>query len=304
VSESRPPTVSVLLAVYNTRPYLAEAIESILAQSFEDFEFLIVDDGSTDGSTEVVRRFAGLDDRVRPILRENRGLVASLNEMIDAARGEFLARMDADDVALPLRLGQQVAFLGEHPEVVAAGSWVEWIDQEGDSLCEYRLEEDHEAIERLLIEAGTNSICHPAAMIRADAMRRVGGYRGEFTACEDYDLWLRLGEVGRLANMPEVLLKYRYRVTSKARLLEHDHWRFEDKAVRDACERRGLPASSPHHEASNPPRTEADHRMTWAWWALSGGNLKSARKNALLRLRRKPLSIESWKLLRSMIRGH
>ena len=303
MNDPKPPVVSVLLAVYNTRPFLAEAIESILAQAFEDFEFLIVDDGSTDGSTEVVRRFAAIDGRVRPIIRENRGLVASLNEMIEAARGEFLARMDADDIALPGRLGRQLAYLREHPEVVVAGSWVEWIDQEGDSLREFHMEEGHEAIERLLLEEGTNSICHPAAMIRADAMRRVGGYREEFTACEDYDLWLRLGEVGRAANIPEVLLRYRYRATSKARLLQHDHWRFEDRAVRDACERRGWPVPSMHRDASDPPLTEADHRMTWAWWALSGGNLKSARKNALLRLRKRPLSVDSWKLLRSVIRG-
>ena len=303
---SGPPAVSVLLPVYNTRPFLAEAIESILAQTFGDFELLIVDDGSTDGSTEVARRYSGLDGRIRLVARENRGLVATLNELAGLARGELLARMDADDVALPRRFERQVAHLREHPEVVVAGSWVEWIDQEGDSLCEFQMAEGHEAIDRLLMEEGTNSICHPAAMIRADALRRVGGYREEFaaTACEDYDLWLRLAEVGRVANMPEVLLKYRFRATSRARLMDHDNWRFEGRAVRDACERRGRAAPAPRREASEPPMTEADHRMTWAWWALNGGNVRSARKNALIRLRKKPLSFASWRLLASAIRGH
>ena len=213
--------------------------------------------------------------------------------------------MDSDDIALPRRLERQVAYLREHPEVVVAGSWVEWIDQEGDSLREFHVDESHEAIDRLHMEEGTNSICHPAAMIRADAIRKIGGYRIEYAeAAEDYDLWLRLAEVGRIANMPEVLLRYRFRATSYARSRDFEYASLEDQAIREACERRGWPARTPERALAERRLTEADHRMIWAWWALSGGNLKAARKNALLRLRKKPLSIDSWKLLKSVILGH
>jgi glycosyltransferase involved in cell wall biosynthesis len=304
VTGGSTPAVSVLLPVYNSGRFLAEAIESILVQTFRDFEFLIIDDGSTDGSAEIARRFAGLDPRIRLVARANRGLVATLIELTGLARGGLLARMDADDIALPRRFERQVAYLREHPEVVVAGSWVEWIDQEGDSLREFHVDEGHEAIDRLHMEEGTNSICHPAAMIRADAIRKVGGYRVEYTeAAEDYDLWLRLAEVGRVANMPEILLKYRFRTTSYARSRDFENAKLEDQAIREACKRRGWPARTPERALVDRRLTEADHRMTWAWWALGGGNLKSARKNALLRLRKKPLSVESWKLLRSVIRG-
>jgi glycosyltransferase involved in cell wall biosynthesis len=296
--------VSVMMPVYNTRAYVAEAVESVVAQTFEDFELLIVDDGSTDGSTEVLRRLADGDPRIRLVVRENRGVTRTAAEMVEAARGEFLARMDSDDIALPRRLERQVAFLRAHPEVVAAGSWVQWIDAEGDPLREFHAAETHEEIDRALLTERTNAICQPASMVRADAMRRVGGYRPEFVVSEDYDLWLRLAEVGRLANIPEVLLKYRYRPTSLARSRRDQCRYFDDRAIRDACERRGVPAVVPPSVAGEPPQTEADHRLTWAWWALSGGNLKSARKNALIRLRMKPLSLDSWKVLKGAFRGH
>ena len=225
--------------------------------------------------------------------------------MLATAQGDLLARMDADDIALPHRFERQVAWMQEHPEIVLAGSWVEWIDQEGDSLREFHIEQSHEAIDRLHMEKGTNSICHPAAMIRADAIHKLGGYRTEYTAaCEDYDLWLRLAEVGRVANLPEVLLKYRFRTTSYARSRFLTNARFEDQAIRDACVRRGCPVTTPQRVLSDRSETEADHRMTWTWWALSGANLKSARKNALRRFRLKPFSIASWKLLRCAFRGY
>ena len=293
--------VSVLMPVYNARPYVAEAVESVLGQTLGDFELLIVDDGSTDGSTEVLRRLAGRDPRIRLVVRENRGVTRTSAELVEAARGEFLARMDSDDVALPRRLERQVAFLRAHPEVVAAGSWVEWIDAEGDPLREYHPPEAHEEIDRALLSGASNAICQPSAIIRADAMRLAGGYRPEFVVSEDYDLWLRLAEVGRLANLPEVLLRYRHRPTSLARSHEDKCIYFADRAIRDACERRGLPATGAPAREALPARTEADHRMIWAWWALNAGNVKSARKNALIRLRLKPLSLDSWKLLRGAI---
>src|SRR5437016_6143907 len=128
------PTVSIIMAVHNAERFLAAAVESVLAQSFGDFEFIIVDDGSSDDSGAILRQFAKQDDRIHLIARENRGLTCSLNEMIAEARGEFLARMDADDLALPQRLAVQVKFMQEHPDVVLLGGAYELIDEAGRAL--------------------------------------------------------------------------------------------------------------------------------------------------------------------------
>ena len=117
------------MPVYNAAHYVAGAVESILGQTFREFEFVIVDDGSIDGSTQILKRFAERDSRIRLIRRENRGLVASLNEGIEAARGEFIARMDADDIALPERLARQLESLRCNHDVVAVGTQVQRIDE-------------------------------------------------------------------------------------------------------------------------------------------------------------------------------
>jgi glycosyltransferase involved in cell wall biosynthesis len=123
------PAISVLMPVYNTERYVAEAVESILAQTFRNFEFLIIDDGSTDRSLSILKRYAERDPRIYLVSRPNTGYVIALNEMLAMARGEFIARIDADDIALPERFEVQVAYLREHPEVVCLGSKVQFIDE-------------------------------------------------------------------------------------------------------------------------------------------------------------------------------
>jgi hypothetical protein len=204
------PAISVAMSVFNGERFLASAIESVLAQDFADFEFLIIDDGSSDGSAGLIREYAERDPRIRPIVRENRGLVASLNEMIDAARAPIIARMDADDICRPDRFARQIGFLAGHPEYGVVGSWSEDIGENGEKLV--RSGADHpETHEELLaaIEIGGQLICHPAAMYRRDVVRSVGGYHAAFRHCEDLDLWLRLSSVTRLGNIPERLLRYR-----------------------------------------------------------------------------------------------
>lgn len=205
------PAISVVMSVYNGERFLAPAIESVLAQDFGDFEFLILDDGSTDASPALIQRYAQEDPRIRATLRENRGLVASLNEMIEQASAPIVARMDADDICRADRFAKQVAFLADNPDYGVVGSWTEDIDADGQPyhLTGKEHPETHEAF-LVAIENGWPLLCHPAAMFRRDVVRSVGGYHRAFRHCEDYDLWLRLASVTKLGSIPERLLRYRH----------------------------------------------------------------------------------------------
>jgi glycosyltransferase involved in cell wall biosynthesis len=202
---------SVLLPVYNAGSPLRDAIESILAQDERDFEFLIIEDCSTDESSEVVRSYAQKDSRIRLFFhRQNAGLAATLNEGLREARSDFVARMDQDDVALPDRLSTQLKFLRTRPKVAVAGSFVFHMGRtpEWDRLV--RLPVEHTKIVETLNTQ--NCMYHPSVMLRRGAIVDVGGYRAEFRNSEDYDLWLRVSRRHELANIPVPLLRYRFSV--------------------------------------------------------------------------------------------
>ena len=202
------PRITVAMSVYNNAPYLAAAIESIVGQTFGDFEFLIVDDGSSDGSGAVIDGFAASDSRIRAIRQPNRGLIASLNRMIDEARGELIARMDGDDIALPERFATQVAWLDANPQAGVLGTGCTCIDQQG-RVTDRKF--DNVLTPQAILDDLRNGppLCHPSVMMRRDAVRAVGGYHRAYRHCEDYDLWLRLSEQVAMANLPERLLLYR-----------------------------------------------------------------------------------------------
>ena len=211
MTSSAPPAISVAMSVYNGQRFLAEAIQSVLAQSFTDFEFLILDDGSTDSTRAIVETYAAQDSRIRPICRENRGLVASLNQLLAEARAPLIARMDADDICLPERFARQHAFLAAHPDYGVLGSRCHDIDENGApwQVNAPPLPETHEgfiaavAAEQLLL-------CHPAVMFRREVVLAVGGYHAAFRHCEDLDLWLRLATATRIGNLAEPLIRYRH----------------------------------------------------------------------------------------------
>lgn len=202
------PRITVAMSVYNNAPYLAHAIESICAQSFSDFEFLIVDDGSTDDSMAIITRFAAADSRIRPIPQENAGLIVSLNRIIGEAKAPLIARMDGDDIALPERFARQVAFLDANPQVGVLGTGCVCIDTDG--LPHPRRFENVVSTAEILDDLKNGPpLCHPSVMMRRDALRAVGGYHRAYRHCEDYDLWLRLSETVPMANLPDRLLLYR-----------------------------------------------------------------------------------------------
>jgi hypothetical protein len=201
------PRISVVMPVRNGERYLAHAVDSILAQTCPDFELVIIDDGSTDSTPEQLRRYEAADDRVRVQHQQQAGLVASLNRGCGEARGAYIARMDADDIAFPERLARQVEFLDRHPKVAVVGSAVMRIDASGREIKRNFCPTSHAEI----VEALREYTCftHPSVMLRAAALSAVGGYRPAYLAAEDYDLWLRLSERYELANLPEPLLYYR-----------------------------------------------------------------------------------------------
>ena len=293
--------ISVILAAYNAEKYLCEAVASILDQTFTDFEFIVIDDGSRDSTLAMLHSFK--DPRLKIISRPNKGLTPTLNEGLSLATGEFIARMDADDVSLPIRFEKQVAFLRQYPEVVCVGSRVTTIDPYGSPLQDTDHKLTHDEIEADLLRGIGWSIVHPAAMMRRDAVMRVGGYREQFKTSQDLDLWLRLGEVGKLANLPEPLVKYRQHFESVASTKADEQWRVKAIIVGDAYARRGLtpPEQWPFNRRVPLPIVEQLKR--WVWAALKAGNPPIARKHAAEVVKRAPLSVDSWKVMYCAIRG-
>lgn len=199
---------SVLLPVHNGVPAVRVAIESILAQSQPDFEFLIVDDGSTDRSADIIREYARRDPRIRPVFHsENMGLCHTLNEGLELARTNLVARMDHDDESLPDRLRLQVGYMEGQPEIAVAGTYVYHMGRHPNRDRLVRLPSSHHEIVKVLpVE---NCIYHPSVILRRDAILRLGGYRPQLGNAEDYDLWLRASRIYRLANLEVPLLRYR-----------------------------------------------------------------------------------------------
>jgi len=207
MSPAAPP-VSWVMPVFNGGRYLREAVESVLCQTFGDFEFIVINDGSTDGSAAVLEEYASRDRRLRVFSQENRGLVDALNRGCALARGELIARMDADDVSLPDRLRLQVAFLSEHPEVALLGGQLIIIDEE-NRIVRTSGGSAESAVLKERLFAGKPVFAHPAVVMRAQAFREAGGYRKPFLHAEDYDLWLRIAEHHEVANLPVPLLRHR-----------------------------------------------------------------------------------------------
>jgi glycosyltransferase involved in cell wall biosynthesis len=197
------------MSVYNDRRFLAEAIDSILRQSLGDFEFVVIDDGSTDGSADYVEALA--DPRIRFERNgKNLGLTRSLNHGLGLARGRYLARMDADDVAMPDRLRRQADFLSAHPEVGIVGSSRVLIDEAGAVVAQAPAVVDDLRIRWKCLLG--NPFAHPAVMLRLDLLDAHGlRYDERYRTTQDYDLWSRLLTVTRGHNLPEPLLRYRLR---------------------------------------------------------------------------------------------
>jgi len=195
------PQVTVLMPVYNAEKYLREAIESILNQTFTDFEFLIINDGSTDSSKEISLSYS--DSRIRYVENEkNLGIIDTLNKGIDLAKGEYIARMDADDISLSERLQKQVAFMNKNQDIDICGSQIKIIGAE--IYSNYAINNDD--IRIMLLE--NNHLAHPTVIVRKHKIKQVK--YSNYKAAEDYKLWIEMAKYSKLANIDKPLLHYRY----------------------------------------------------------------------------------------------
>jgi glycosyltransferase involved in cell wall biosynthesis len=302
-SANSVPAVSVVMAVHNYAKYLSGAVRSILEQTYTDFEFIIVDDGSTDRTAKILERFAREDSRIRLLSQPNRGLTVSLRRGIESASAPLIARMDGDDISLPRRLEVQVRYLHEHPEVVALGGQILLIDPYGGYLGSRERELHHDAIDTGLLAGDGAAIYHPALMLRRSAYDQVGGYDEVYRTAQDLDLFLRLGEIGRLANVEDYLLLYRVHLSSTNSKKHSLQLKNREKIVRAACARRNLDFRTDRILAW-PTLTISERYQSFAWQNLVIGQVSNARRHALNALIRKPLALRTWKLFACCMRGY
>ena len=304
MESAKEPLISVVMPSYNVAPYIGEAIESILRQTITDFEFLIVDDGSSDQTPRIVQEHARHDARIRFFPMKHEGYAKMLRFGLSQARATLIARMDSDDVSLPQRFARQIDYLKTNPDCVAVGSQVILTDPYGTPVESPKHPLAHAEIESDLLSGSGWAIVHPVVMMRREAVEAAGGYAQDLELCEDVDLFLRLAEHGRLANLPEVLLHYRQHPTSVNHTRYAQQQRVLPTVIAAAYARRGraMPADWKCPERKVLPAVEQHRR--WGWSALRLGKPSVARKHAFKVLRRMPLSLEAWRLTACAIRGY
>ena len=218
--------VSVIMPAYNAEQYISEAIESVRSQTHQDFELIIVNDGSTDNTLSIAESYAREDERIKVFSQPNIGVSITRNRAIDVALNEWIVCMDADDVMLPKRIERQLAFIERYPDVAVASSFVYYIGTDGDIIGTYRSSlTTRRAVEEQIERGELIAFHQPAVIMRKSVVQDVGGYRREVWPGEDIDLWNRIAEQGHLVLVqPEVLLKYRKHGSSTSLLKARATW--------------------------------------------------------------------------------
>lgn len=291
------PAVSILLPVRDNAVYLPEAIQSIATQSFKDWECLAIDDGSVDTSGDILRAWAASDPRVRVLKGGGQGIVAGLNLALGEAKGEWIARMDGDDVAYPARLEMQLDFMQAHPDVVASGTQALLVDPKRRPLCKTQNFCQHEKILEQLEKGIASSVIHPALMARTSALKSVCGYREKYRDIEDLDLYLRLAEIGKLANLDEILLEYRQHPASANVLRRERQQTLRLELINEYRARNSLPTLAALGFSRTHLETRNDLYADWSLKAAMGGNQSVALRYAILVNLREFWKPTRWKLL-------
>lgn len=295
------PRVSILLTVYNGEAYLGEAIESLLAQTFRDFELIAVDDGSSDGSWEVIGRYALQDNRILPLrCQPNQGVVKALNLGLRAVRGEFISRHDADDRSHPERIARQVAFLDSHPAYGLVGAVPRMIGLQGEPLENpgaYTDTRDEEIQERLL---DYMCLCGPSVTFRRETLLRAGyTFTEGLDASEDYDLCLRLAEKGKMASLEGGLYEYRQHPASASTTRAAQQLFNKATALENAVNRRPDLAAAPRSFA-----TVSRDFLHAGVVASARGDLPFARRCLANALRVDPAVLDGDQPLEGLIRSY
>jgi len=292
------PAISVLMPVYNAEKYIQAAVESILKQTFTNFEFIIINDGSTDGTLKILENYALQDNRIRLISRENKGLVSTLNEGIALVKSPLVARMDADDIAHLNRLAVQMKFMDSHPEVVCVGSKVGVIDGHGRYLIDTVPKLMHDEIVQSALQ-GVSPITHPTAMIRSKELGKVGGYKEANYPAEDLALWLDLSEVGKLANLDESLIDYRIHDDSISTSSHERQLAKTMEICQRACQKRSI-AFDMKTQVGRPGESKGsnfDIVLRHGWWAHSSKQWQTSAIYALKAIGVMPFRDGGWRLL-------
>jgi glycosyltransferase involved in cell wall biosynthesis len=229
LSEGNVPIISVVMSVYNTEKYVAAALESILNQTFSNFEIILIDDGSSDTSLDIVRSYK--DPRIRIVHQNNHGLVYSFNKGVKLARGEYIARMDADDVCLPSRFEKELIWLLSNPKHGLVGTFFRYIEQETAAPLDVIQTSPLQHTDIMRMMYIVNPFGHGSVMYRKQAFLDAGGYRKEYEPSEDYDLWRRIGEKWTVGQIPEVLYLWRFQTSGLGNISQRKRKQSNDSAA-------------------------------------------------------------------------
>ena len=266
------PTVTVIMPVYNAAKYLPDALDSLLAQTFQDFEIVAVNDGSTDDSARILAEYAAKGVRIRVVHRENGGCGAARNTGIALAKGRYIAQQDADDLSVPTRLEKQAAFLDSHPDICAAFCRTAIVDESLNPVVLSLTPFSDRRIRKMLVRR--NGL-QPNFMIRKDVMERVGGYREAFIYSQDYDFNLRVAAVGKLACVPEALYIYRTHDKQTSVAKKDEQNQFGTLARTFGYERKlcGRDSCEDFEKAGEIPRFIEDYEFRPLFLLIAGSRL-------------------------------
>ena len=307
IRTKKAPKISVCMATWNREKYLHQTIESILNQTFTEFEFIIINDGSTDNSKSILKTFAALDDRIVLIHQENAGCYPSRNRALSLAKSKYTAVVDSDDPCRKDRLEKQYNFLESNPDHVCVGSFVRVMDAQGNLFQIREYQTTHEQINQSLLNA--DGMSHPCLMFRTDVVRSFGGYNQSAPCGADYHLALMLSEHGKVANLPHPLTYWRIHNDSISSAKQNKQKQMSYHYCKLAHARRNLPFDLTFEQyciQHFDTHTYHDPSMISAMlsnYALRSGNFSAARKYALNSIRQSPFKINNWKLLKWSLTG-
>lgn len=289
----------MIIPVHNGAEFLKPAVESVLNQTLTQIEVLVMDDGSTDDSVKILQDLAREDDRLIVLERPHRGLIETTNELISLTQSDLIARMDADDICLPNRLELQYAYMSNHPECSVIGGAYELINHLGMKIGVIRPPLNHEEIDATHIR-GHCSIHQPTTCVRKSVLEQLGGYNKDFPAAGDLELWLRIAEVGRLANLEDVLLLYRIHDNSISGSKSEKQLELAKKGCELAWQRRGIEGRFEAGSGWRPGKDKSSklqYALKYGWMAWNNGYKQTAMYYAGKALMLKPTSSEAWKLM-------